>query len=96
MLHSDIVPEHNCNGDLMELGETEWLRKVRCSLCGTEFTALAQLLLSGMTVHRQYRFHPRPQTKPTKQTRENTVIHGASLGLELPTFAHSFRTRLGH
>ena len=39
MLHSDIVPEHDCNGELIEVNQSS--RRTRClwcSSCGTEFT----------------------------------------------------------
>ena len=39
MLHSDIVPEHECDGELIELPATsEHVRHAWCSSCGTEFT----------------------------------------------------------
>jgi hypothetical protein len=39
MLHSDMAPEHCCDGDLIQLKvSTQYLRVVRCSACGTEFT----------------------------------------------------------
>jgi hypothetical protein len=39
MLHSDIVPEHSCDGELIPLVEAPaYLHFVRCSSCGTEFT----------------------------------------------------------
>jgi hypothetical protein len=38
MLHSDIVPEHECDGELIELPPTTSpLQRSRCSWCGTEF-----------------------------------------------------------
>jgi hypothetical protein len=39
MLHSDIVPEHSCDSELIPLAEAPaYLPFVRCSSCGTEFT----------------------------------------------------------
>ncbi len=38
MLHSDIVPEYSCCGQLVDLSETECVRAVRCSSGGNEFT----------------------------------------------------------
>lgn len=38
MLHNDIVPEHSCKGELIDLSETKFLRTFRCSFCGTELT----------------------------------------------------------
>jgi hypothetical protein len=41
MLHSDITPEHCCDGEPIPLQRsTEYLRFVRCSSCGTKFTYL--------------------------------------------------------
>jgi len=38
MLHSDIVPDHSCGGELIPLEEDRThLRHLRCSFCGTEF-----------------------------------------------------------
>jgi hypothetical protein len=40
MLHSDIVPEHDCNGELIKVDQRS--KRIRCffwcSSCGTEFT----------------------------------------------------------
>jgi hypothetical protein len=40
MLHSDIVPEHDCNGELIEVDQRS--KRIRCffwcSSCRTEFT----------------------------------------------------------
>ena len=39
MLHSDIVPEHLCNGELIEVDQSSTrIRRVWCSSCRTEFT----------------------------------------------------------
>jgi hypothetical protein len=39
MLHSEIVPEHSCHGELVELNQAPtYLHLARCSSCGTEFT----------------------------------------------------------
>ena len=40
MLHSDLIPELECNGQLIQIDErsTRWVTVVRCSLCGTDFT----------------------------------------------------------
>jgi hypothetical protein len=39
MLHSDIVPEHECDGELIELTPTPaYVQHAICSWCGTEFT----------------------------------------------------------
>jgi hypothetical protein len=39
MLHSDIVPEHDCNGELIEVDQSSTrIHCVWCSSCGTEFT----------------------------------------------------------
>jgi len=38
MLHRDIVPEHECDGELIELPTTPpHVQHARCSSCGTEF-----------------------------------------------------------
>jgi hypothetical protein len=31
MLHSDIVPEHECNHELIELSDTKYVTKTCCS-----------------------------------------------------------------
>ena len=37
--HSDIVPEHSCHGELIELNDdSAYLHHVWCCSCGTEFT----------------------------------------------------------
>lgn len=39
MLHSDILPEHDCGGELIELPEDEPnVHFAQCARCGTEFT----------------------------------------------------------
>jgi hypothetical protein len=39
MLHSDILPEHSCDGELIQLDRSHaYLKQARCSTCGTEFT----------------------------------------------------------
>ena len=39
MLHSDILPEHDCGGQLIELPEDELnVHFAQCARCGTEFT----------------------------------------------------------
>jgi hypothetical protein len=38
MMHSDIVPEHCCDGEIQMEASTQFVRVVRCSACGTEFT----------------------------------------------------------
>ena len=40
MLHSDILPEHNCGGALIELPRTRQRMFAQCARCGTEFTFL--------------------------------------------------------
>ena len=40
MLHSDIVPEHECNGELIDVSESKYVTKTWCLSCGTEFTYL--------------------------------------------------------
>jgi len=38
MLHSDIVPEHECKGEPIELPQTPpHVQRAWCSSCGTEF-----------------------------------------------------------
>jgi hypothetical protein len=39
MLHSDIIPEHCCDGKLIQRDQTPaFIQIVWCSSCGTEFT----------------------------------------------------------
>ena len=38
MLHSDIVPEHDCDGELIDISESKYVTKTWCSKCGTEFS----------------------------------------------------------
>jgi hypothetical protein len=39
MLHSDILPEHSCDGELIQWDRSHaYLKQARCSTCGTEFT----------------------------------------------------------
>jgi hypothetical protein len=39
MLHSEIIPEHNCGGELIELSEDEpTYVHSQCARCGAEFT----------------------------------------------------------
>jgi len=38
MLHSDIVPEHACPGELIDVSQKPDLHQVWCASCGTEFT----------------------------------------------------------
>ena len=39
MLHSEILPEHTCDGELIPLMESStYLQVVLCSSCGTEFS----------------------------------------------------------
>jgi len=38
MCHSDIIAEHNCSGELIELADSSRrVQHVMCSYCGTEF-----------------------------------------------------------
>ena len=38
MLHSDLAPEHECDGELIELTPTTApVQRVQCPACGTEF-----------------------------------------------------------
>ena len=49
MLHSDIIPEHSCDGELIPLEEVPtYLSFVRCSSCGTEFAFRARLRLGRL------------------------------------------------
>jgi hypothetical protein len=39
MRHSDIVPEHECDGELIELPPTPThIQRAWCSVCGAEFS----------------------------------------------------------
>jgi hypothetical protein len=39
VLHSEILPEHDCGGELIELPEDELnVHFAQCAGCGTEFT----------------------------------------------------------
>jgi hypothetical protein len=40
VLHSEILPEHGCGGELIELPEDEptYVHFAQCARCGTEFT----------------------------------------------------------
>jgi hypothetical protein len=39
MLHSDIIPEHLCDGELIQRDQTPaYVQFARCSSCGSEFT----------------------------------------------------------
>jgi hypothetical protein len=41
MLHSDILPEHECDGELIELPPTpKHVHHAGCSSCGAEFKYL--------------------------------------------------------
>ena len=38
MLHSDIIPDHECSGQLIDVSESRYVTKSWCSKCGTEFS----------------------------------------------------------
>jgi hypothetical protein len=40
MLHRDILPEHSCDGELIELHEDDptYVHFAQCASCGIEFT----------------------------------------------------------
>ena len=40
MRHSDIVPEHECSGKLIDISDTKYVTKTWCSKCGTEISYL--------------------------------------------------------
>jgi hypothetical protein len=38
MLHSDIIPEQECDGELLDVGQSKYLTKKWRSSCGAEFS----------------------------------------------------------
>jgi hypothetical protein len=38
MRHSDIAPEHECSGELIDVSDTKYATKTWCSKYGTEFS----------------------------------------------------------
>ena len=50
MLHSEIPPEHDCGGELIELPEDEptYVHFAQCARCGTEFTFVPDSLIGSL------------------------------------------------
>jgi predicted nucleic-acid-binding Zn-ribbon protein len=38
MLHRDIIPEQDCDGELIDVSDSKYLTTKWCSKCGTEFS----------------------------------------------------------
>jgi len=36
MLHSDLIPEHECPGELMNVSDSQYPTELWCTVCGTD------------------------------------------------------------